>query len=329
MKRGLLLTNLGTPNSTALADIRCYLREFLTDPRVIDLPAFVRYILVYALIVPFRAKKSAHAYKSIWTSQGSPLLIHSKHLVAQLKKTLGEEFKIALGMRYGTPSIENALADLKDCETLTILPLYPQYSSAASGSSIEETMRIISMQDVIPSLHIIRDFYQHPAYIAAQAKRIGTHLGVHDHLIFSYHGIPERQIQKSGCKTVCADICDLISEKNQGCYKAQCHHTSRLLAKELKLSPEQYSTTFQSRLGKTPWIRPYTDDALAELAKRGIKNLSVVCPSFVADCLETLEEIGMRAKEQWFSLGGEQFTMIPCLNEDEEWLKAIEAIVKG
>ncbi len=328
MKRGLLLINLGTPNSTDVADVRRYLREFLIDKRVIDLPALIRYLLVYALIVPFRSKKSAHAYQAIWTEQGSPLLFHSQNLVSHLQKAIGAEYKIALGMRYGKPSITSALNDLKSCESITILPLYPQYSSAATGSSIDEVMRIIATQEVIPSLHIIRDFYHHPAYITAQAQIIKTHLQEHDHLLFSYHGIPERQIRKAGCENVCPAVCPPISENNQGCYKAQCHQTTLLLATELKLNPNQYSTAFQSRLGKTPWIKPYTDEVLTELAAKGIKNLLISCPSFVADCLETLEEIGVRAKEQWEKLGGEQLTMIPCLNADPLWIKALETIVK-
>ncbi|MCL9683298.1 ferrochelatase [Legionella maioricensis] len=329
MKRGLLLINLGTPNSTGLADVSCYLREFLTDKRVIDIPPLIRYLLVYALIVPLRAKKSAHAYKTIWTEQGSPLLFHSQNLANHLQKTIGAEYKIALGMRYGKPSITSAIHDLKDCESITVLPLYPQYSSAATGSSIEEVMRIITTQEVIPSLNIIRDFYHHPAYITSQAQIIKRHLHEHDHLLFSYHGIPERQIRKAGCKKVCTEKCPPISKNNQGCYKAQCHQTTQLLAKELRLSPNQYSTAFQSRLGKTPWIKPYTEEVLTELAAKGIKRLAISCPSFVADCLETLEEIGMRAREQWEKLGGEQFTMIPSLNDAPEWIKAIATIVKG
>jgi ferrochelatase len=328
MTHGLLLTNLGTPNSADVTDVCRFLCKFLTDKRVIDIPVLIRYLLVYGLIVPLRAKKSAHAYQLIWSEQGSPLLFHSENLVYQLQKAVGTQCKIALGMRYGQPSINNAINKLKDCESITILPLYPQYSSAATGSSVEEVMRVIATQEVIPSLMIIRDFYLHPAYITAQAQIIKAHLNDHEHLLFSYHGIPERQIRKSGCKNACPEICPPISENNQTCYKAQCHQTSVLLAKELKLSPNQYSTAFQSRLGKTPWIKPYTDEVLDKLAAKGIKKLTISCPSFVADCLETLEEIGIRAREQWLKLGGEQFTMIPCLNSDDRWINAILEIVK-
>jgi ferrochelatase len=323
MKHGILLTNIGSPNTPSVNDVNRYLREFLTDKRVINLPTLLRYLLTYGLIVPFRTKKSALAYQLIWTKQGSPLLVHHNQLVTNLQKEAGEEYKIALGMRYGKPSIAQAINNLKECASITVLPLYPQYSSAATGSTIEEIMRVFANQEVIPSLTIIRDFYQHPAYITAQAQIINTHFNEQDHLLFSYHGIPEHQIQKSGCKTICSDICPPISENNQGCYKAQCHQTSLLLATELKLKPNQYSTAFQSRLGKTPWIKPYLDEILIELVVKGINNLTVVCPSFIADCLETLEEIGIRAKEQWIKLGGIQFTMIPCLNSDACWVKAV------
>lgn len=329
MKNGLLLINLGTPNSTHLRDVKRYLREFLTDKRVIDIPCLIRYMLVYGVIVPFRAKNTAHAYKAIWTKQGSPLRCHSENLVTNLRHILGAQFKISLGMRYGTPSIEQAIHDLKECETITVLPLYPQYSSAATGSSIEEVMRVLSNMEIIPSVHIIRDFYQHPAYISSQAQLIKQHTHDKDHLLFSYHGIPERQIHKSTCKKICAGFCAPISPNNQGCYRAQCYQTSNLIAQELKLPPNQYSTSFQSRLGKTPWIKPYTDEILRNLIEQGVHHLAVVCPSFVADCLETLEEIGMRAKEQWLSLGGKEFTVVPCLNTNEHWIHGIANIVQN
>ncbi|RUR20070.1 ferrochelatase [Legionella sp. km535] len=328
MKQGLLLINLGTPDSTDVSAVKTYLSEFLTDKRVIDLPVLLRYVLVYLIILPFRAKKSAHAYQSIWTEQGSPLLIHNQQIANQLQLKLGADFKVVLGMRYGSPSILNALNQLKECESITILPLYPQYSSAATGSSIEEVMRLLAKQEVIPSITIIRDFFQHPSYINAQTKVISHHMDEDDFLLFSYHGIPERQVQKSGCKTVCQEACPTVSSINQGCYKAQCHETSRLLASALNLTENQYTTSFQSRLGKTPWIKPYTDELLSELIAKGIKNLAVVCPSFVTDCLETLEEMGIRTREQWLKLGGKKFTLIPCMNDDPDWISAIIELIK-
>ena len=323
MKKGLLLINLGTPDSTSRRDIKRYLREFLIDKRVIDVPAVVRYFLVYGLIVPFRSKNTAHAYQSIWTSRGSPLMVYTQDLVMSTQQRLGGQYHVALGMRYGAPSIEQALDELKTCDEITIVPLYPQYSSAATGSSIEEVMRVLSHRNVIPSLRVVRDFYNHPDYILSQSEVIRSHLSNNYHLLFSYHGIPERHIIKAGCDTVCANDCHLVKLKNPACYRAQCFETSRLLAKELKLDAHQYTTAFQSRLGKTPWIKPYTDKVLSELIERGTQHLAVVCPSFTVDCLETLEEIGMRLKERWIDLGGREFALIPCLNTHKSWVETI------
>lgn len=329
IEKGVLLINLGTPRSAELSDVRRYLCEFLTDKRVIDLPAPLRYLIVFGLIAPFRSKKSAHAYRTIWTEEGSPLLVYSAALAQQVQQHLGPKTQVALGMRYGTPSINEALEQLKHCKSITVLPLYPHYSSAATGSSIEETMRLLIPREVFPSLHIIRDFYQHPAYLLAQSERIRAHLQPDDYLLFSYHGIPERQIIKGGCHTVCNPICPIGTDKNPSCYKAQCHHTSFLLAESLGLGSEQYSTSFQSRLGKTPWIKPYTDEILISLIKQGVKNIAIACPSFVADCLETIEEIGMRERAQWLALGGERFTLIPSLNNDALWIKAVVELVQS
>ncbi|KTC83936.1 ferrochelatase [Legionella cincinnatiensis] len=326
MKRGLLLINLGTPKSTDISSVRNYLCEFLTDKRVIDIPALLRYVLVYGFILPFRSKRSALAYQSIWTEQGSPLLFHSQNLRLQVQNSVGSDSKIALGMRYGEPSLMDALNQLKDCESITILPLYPQYSSAASGSAITEVFRIISSWDLIPSITIIRDFFQHPAYLKAQAQIIKAHFDEQTHILFSYHGIPERQITKNSCKSICIKPCSTSKKQIKECYRAHCYHSSQLLANELALSTKNYSTAFQSRLGKTPWIKPYTDETLAKLSTQGIKKLIVVCPSFVADCLETLEEIGIRAKQQWLALGGEELIIVPSLNTDPLWVKAIVEI---
>lgn len=339
MKRGLLLVNLGTPSSTDNSSVRSYLREFLTDKRVIDLPALLRYILVYVFILPIRLKRSIRAYQSIWTKQGSPLLYHSLNLISQVQKKIGTEYKVVLGMRYGEPSIMAALNQLRYCESITILPLYPQYSAAANGSAIAESLRIISSWELIPSITIIRDFFQHPTYIKAMTQMIKAHLREKTYVLFSYHGIPERQITKSSCQSICSGACPTLNLKDvestefsrlkddiQGCYRAQCYETSRLLAKELELAHSEYSTAFQSRIGKTPWIGPYTDEILMKLAAKGIKKLAIVCPSFVADCLETLEEIGIRGKQQWKALGGEELSVIPCLNADPTWANAIVEI---
>ncbi len=323
MKYGLLLINLGTPDSPDSKAVRHYLREFLADRRVIDLPAPLRYLLLYGVILPFRPRKSAHAYQAIWTEEGSPLLVHSQDLLKKLQARLSTHCKVALGMRYGNPSIDKALAELQACEHICVLPLYPQYSSAATGSSIAHVMQLLAQQSILPSLSIVRDFHQHPGFIQAQAELIAPHLATHDYILFSYHGVPEKHLLKNHCKDVCISSCSPASLDNQSCYRAQCLRTSASLAKHLGLTDTQYSTSFQSRLGRTPWIQPYTDKILQELVAQGVKNLAVACPSFVADCLETLEEIGMRARKQWLDLGGVQLTLVPCINDSERWVDAI------
>jgi ferrochelatase len=327
MKNGLLLINLGTPETPQVSSVRRYLKEFLADQRVIDLPAPLRYILLYCFILPFRPKVSAHAYQAIWTKEGSPLLVNSEQLVYELQKKLGDSYDVALGMRYGQPSLSSALAKLSHCDHLTILPLYPQYSSAATGSSIEKILQLIATRPTHPSLHIIRDFYQHPGFINAQAAIIQPYIADHDYVLFSYHGIPQRHIVKAGCQNACVENCP-TPIAHATCYRAQCYETTRALVEQLHLQEGHYSTAFQSRLGKTPWIEPYTDIVLSELAKKGIKRLAVSCPSFTVDCLETLEEIGIRAKEQWQALGGEKLTLIPCVNASELWLDGIIKICK-
>jgi ferrochelatase len=330
MKNALLLINLGTPNSTDTQAIRQYLREFLSDPRVIDLPAPLRYALLYAVILPFRPKRLTHAYRSIWTEQGSPLLVHSLALEKKLQARL-PDCQVVLGMRYGLPSLEDAFKKIGQVENLCILPLYPQYSSAATGSSIEKCLRLLSHSVTFPSLRIIRDFHQHPSFIKAQAELIRPQLQEHDFLLLSYHGIPQKHLSRAGCQRLCQNACPnanheettKIETKQPDCYKAQCYATTAALAKTLDLAPGYYTSSFQSRLGKTPWIKPFTDEVLQELRQKGIKRLLVACPSFVADCLETEEEIGIRAKEQWLQLGGETLTLVPSLNASDHWVEAI------
>lgn len=327
-QKGILLIQLGTPETPSVSSVRHYLRLFLSDKRVIDLPAPVRYLLLYLVILPFRSKRSAHAYQAIWTKAGSPLRVYSEALAEKLQHTLKSTHQVALGMRYGTPTLKSALDSLKNCEDITVLPLYPQYASSTNGSSIEAVFRYFEQQAVMPNLHIIRDFYAHPSFIAAYAKQLKIHLeSPFDHCLLSYHGLPEQHIKKVGCKTICEAACPKPDNNNAACYRAQCFETSRLLAKALGLKKTQYTTAFQSRLGKTPWIKPYTDDTLEQLAQKGVKRLVVACPAFVTDCLETLEEIGLRASETWRSLGGEQLTLVPCLNAEDHWVQALTDII--
>lgn len=327
MKNALLLINLGTPSSPETADVRSYLAEFLSDKRVIDLPAVIRYILLYTVILPFRPKQSAKAYQSIWTEHGSPLLCNSQALADKLHLALGHEWQVAVAMRYGQPGIERALDSLAHCDQLYILPLYPQYASASSGSSIEKVFSVLKEQKHQPTIHIISEFYKHPAFIQSLVVIIKPYLSKVEHILFSYHGVPQRQIAKSGCPLCCESACPVIHEANKSCYKAQCYETTRQVVANLGLDETQYSHAFQSRLGKTAWIKPYTDERLIELAKRGIKKIAIACPSFVCDCLETLEEIAIQAQEQWLSLGGESLSLIPCLNDNDTWVDAVIDIV--
>ena len=301
MTTGFLLINLGTPNSPSVKDVRAYLKEFLSDPYVIDINPIARYILLNVIILPTRPKKSAHAYQKIWTAEGSPLLINSHALAESAQTLLGNDYKVALGMRYGNPSIESAIEQLKGCDRLKVLPLFPQYSLATTETAIQRALKFAKKYWASEKINIIREFYQHLHFIKAQAQLIETALKDQsvEKIIFSYHGLPERQIK------------NLAPED---CYKAQCYATTELLVEKLNLTIP-HITSFQSRLGRTPWIKPYTDEVLIELAQQGIKNIAIVCPSFICDCLETLEEISIRAREQWAALGGGTFIVVPCVNQ--------------
>lgn len=328
-KKGILLINLGTPDKPDKKSVRRYLREFLNDPRVIDLPFVARWLLLHLIILPFRPKQSAAAYQKIWTDLGSPLLVHGNELKNALALKLGENYEVDLGMRYGNPSIEAAFHKLKNCYEIIILPLFPQYSSAATGSAIEESIKLIAKKWNIPQITIINSFYNHPEFISTYAEIIKENTE-NNFILFSYHGLPERHINKSQCNAKCDRInsCPKIDENNIFCYRAQCYTTSDLLAKSLNLKKNQYKTSFQSRLGRTPWIKPYTDLILSELIHQGVRNLSVVCPSFIADCLETIEEMGIRAREDWQALGGDNFKLIPCLNSHPSWVTAVTKLIK-
>lgn len=330
-KKGVLLINLGTPNNADPLSVYRYLKEFLNDPRVIDLPGLIRWVLINLIIIPFRYKKSAEAYKTIWTPAGSPLLINSVRLKEALSAELGNSYQVELGMRYGNPTIQSALHNMQHCDQIIVLPLFPQYSSAATGSTLEKVMGMVAKQWNIPELYIKKDFYDHPGFISSYAELIKekTNKQNIEVMIFSYHGLPERHIHKSQCKAACTqtEVCPDLQIDNAYCYRAQCFKTSELLAHSLNINPEQYIVAFQSRLGKTPWIKPYIDLELPELRKKGIKNIAVACPSFVADCLETLEEINIRLRAQWLELGGNTFVFIPCINDRPSWVKALCTMV--
>lgn len=330
MKKGVLLLNLGTPDNIKVSAVRRYLREFLTDPRVIDLPFFVRYLLVFCAILPFRPFKTVKAYRKIW-QEDSPLRIITEKTKNLLSKKLGESYQVAYAMRYGVPSIASIIQQFGTCDELIILPLFPQYSSAASGSAIEKTLKEIAKLWNIPRVKIINQFYNDAGFINASAALMKPYLNDKEaFLLFSYHGLPERQIKKSGCTLLCdgSTACSKIAHHNTWCYRAQCYETTRLIADRLGLDSAFFMTAFQSRLGKTPWIKPYTDHVLRDLRQKGVTNLIIASPSFVADCLETLEELSIQLKQEWLSLGGKSFIVIPCLNTHILWIDALSAIIK-
>lgn len=330
-KKGVLFVNLGTPDDCNPRSVWRYLTQFLNDPRVIDLPGWIRWPLVNVLIIPLRYRQSSRAYQSIWTQAGSPLLVNTMALTEAVAQALPTGYQVEYGMRYGKPSIQCALEKLKPCDTVEVIPLFPQYSSSATGSAIAEVLSVLSQGWNIPNIKIQKDFYVAPGFIQAYVKVIQKALvDQHiDYLIFSFHGLPERHVVKSGCAAHCdkQQHCPAIDESNASCYRAQSYATARELAEKLEIPDSHYRVSFQSRLGRTPWIKPYTDLLLPELIELGAKNIAIVCPSFVADCLETLEEINIRARAAWTALGGQAFVCIPCLNSEPFWVKAIVEMI--
>lgn len=332
---GALLINLGTPDASGTSAVRTYLREFLSDPRVIDINPIGRKLLLEAVILPFRPAKSAAAYRLIWTAEGSPLLVESQALTTRVREALG--IPVELGMRYGNPSIASALSRLVAArvDRIAVAPLFPQYSSAANGSALEEVFRRAGKLDVVPNLAIVPPFFDDAGFIEAFAQQGEPVLAREkpDHILFSFHGLPERHVKRTDptgkhCLQS-AGCCDKLVDANRDCYRAQCFATARSLAARLSLAVGGYTVSFQSRLGRTPWIKPYTDLVLPELAAQGRKRLAVFCPAFVADCLETLEEIGIRARDQWLSLGGESLTLVPSLNSSAPWVETVASMVRG
>src|SRR5712692_2871522 len=321
-RKGLLLINLGTPDAPTTGAVRRYLREFLSDPRVIDLHPFGRWLLLNLFILPTRPRRSAAAYRKIWGQSGSPLLSHSLELARQVAGRLNGDFQVELGMRYGNPSLQSALDRLRasGVRELTVVPLYPQYAASSTASSLGQVYSVLgSRWDVLP-VKVASPFFDQPRFLSAfaQVARPVLDGARAEHVLFSFHGLPERQIHKSDPSgqhcLASATCCDRLEQVNQNCYRAQCYFTAGSLADRLGLARESYTVCFQSRLGRTPWIKPYTDLLVPKLAARGIKRLAVMCPAFVADCLETLEEIGMRARESFQAAGGEELTLVPSLN---------------
>jgi protoporphyrin/coproporphyrin ferrochelatase len=333
---GVIVLQLGTPDSTSVPDVRKYLREFLSDPRVLNMPSAMRSLLLNAVILPFRPRRSAEQYRKIWTEAGSPLMLHTVALAEELEDELGEPYVVKVAMRYQNPSIASALDELTEagCERIVIAPMFPQYSSAAWGSAVARVLELISTKWNLPATSTIPPFYDHSGFASAVAAVARPLLDAFqpDHILFSYHGLPESQIRKSDpSEDWClqrGDCCDSVGAKNRFCYRAQCHATTKSLAAELVLSETAFSTSFQSRLAGQKWIEPYTDGILEGLYRDGVRRLAVLTPSFVADCLETLEEIGIRLRDQWLHTGGQDLLLVPCVNSEPIWAMALAEMVR-
>jgi len=332
-KIGVLIINLGTPDSPSVANVRKYLREFLMDKRVIDIPFWRRFLLINFIIAPFRAPQSAKGYRELWMPQGSPLKVYGQGLEVLLQIALGNDFEVKLAMRYQSPSIKSVLSQFKDkgFKQLIMVPLYPQYASSSSGSTMEEVMNVLKGWEVIPQIKMVSQFFDHLLFIKSFVEIGKKYMaqGPYDHYLFSYHGLPEHQISKSSCDHYCrlGDCCSVYSSKNQYCYRAQCFETTRLLVKALGIKKEDYTVCFQSRLGKAPWIKPYTDEVIKQLPGRGIKKVLVFSPAFVSDCLETTIEIGVEYKKLFLEHGGEHWQLVESLNVHPTWVECLKQLV--
>jgi len=336
-KKGILLVNLGTPDSPETGDVRKYLNEFLMDPRVIDINPVSRALLVKGIIAPFRAPKSGKLYKHIWSKEtGSPLLHYSKLQQQALKDRLGDEYQVELAMRYQSPSIESALDRLKAglVESIQVIALFPQYASASTGSVYDKVMEIVRHWQTIPSLSFVNSFHDNALMIETFANNSRKYNPeTYDHILFSFHGLPQRQIVKCDhTGNYClksADCCDSLNDVNKYCYSAQSYDTARLIAEKLNLPKEKYTGCFQSRLGSDPWVQPYTSQVIAQLAKEGKKRLLVFCPAFVSDCLETVYEVTEEYGAEFKALGGEHVQLVESLNDAPTWIDALEEMVVG
>ncbi len=332
---GVLLVNIGTPNSTSVGDVRKYLAQFLSDPEVIDIPAIARWFLLHGIILRTRPRASAEKYAQIWTDEGSPLLVHSRALCTKLQEAMGPDTVVAIGMRYGQPSIESGLEKLQaaGCSKIIIVPLYPQLAASSTGSCQIECNRLLKQKFSTLQASFIPAFYHRPDFLDAvtEAARETLEALEPDHVLFSYHSLPERHIRKadpSGTHCLASpDCCASIHEKNANCYRAQCFETSRQLASRMNLQPSQWSIGFQSRLGRTPWIQPTTTDVINQSPLPG-QRLLVLIPSFVADCLETLEEVNIGHRQEFLARGGEAFDTAPCINSHPAWVQVLDRMIR-
>jgi protoporphyrin/coproporphyrin ferrochelatase len=330
-KTGVLLINLGTPDSPSVGDVRSYLSQFLNDPRVIDIPWLWRKLLVNLIIVPFRAPKSAKVYKKLWTANGSPLLYYSQIAADLLQLELGSSYEVHLAMRYKNPSIEDVLEKmrLKNYSKIIVITFFPQYASASTGSAMEEVMRVINQWWVVPELNFVSQYYDQPDYLDAFVERGKKYnLASYDHILFSYHGLPERQVDKVHLRGTCADNkCEKeINDQNKFCYKATAYATTRLLAAKLGIPSDRYTVCFQSRLDKK-WLTPFSDEVVEQCAKKGMKKILVFSPAFTADCLETIIEIGEEYQEIFQHHGGEKVQLVESLNAHPQWIQCLKSLV--
>lgn len=333
LKTGVLLINVGTPDSPAVYDVRRYLTQFLNDKYVIDLPWFKRTLLVNGIIVPFRARNSAKLYRELWTEEGSPLIIHGQQCANDLNEELGADFIVRLAMRYQNPSIESALMELKGkIGRLMVVPLYPQYAESSTRTSIERTQKMMKRVGMDVPTTFVKHFHEHPKFLTAFANRIEeAEKERFDHVLFSFHGLPERQLVKlhaskhpcDGCACEQREVPDI-----DNCYKAQCYATVRALVQRCGLKDGDYSVGFQSRLDQK-WLKPFSDELLPKLAKQGVRRLLVVSPAFVADCLETSIEIGVEYKEIFEKAGGDELRLVESLNAEPLWVEALSDLVRA
>lgn len=332
-KKGIVLMNLGSPDSTSVKDVRKYLNEFLMDGRVIDIPYLARALLVKGIIVPFRAPKSAEAYRTIWTEKGSPLVEFTRQLQNKVQQQI--DYPVTIAMRYGSPSPKDAYEELlrkaDGLEEVILFPLYPHYAMSSYETAVEHMKEVHEKERYSFKLTVIKPFYKDADYINAMCENIKPYLEEdYDHLLFSYHGVPARHLKKSditGCHCMQVEnCCEKESPAHAYCYRHQCFTTTRLIIEQLQIPANKHSISFQSRLGKG-WLEPFTDIRLEQMPKEGVKNLLIICPAFVSDCLETLEEIAIRGKEIFVEAGGENYSMIPCLNIQPLWVKAIVNLI--
>lgn len=337
-KKGVLLINLGTPNSPSTKDVRKYLREFLMDKYVIDLPYLIRWGLVNLIIAPFRGPKSAELYQQIWSEKGSPLMYFGERVKVLLQDKMNNNATVYLGMRYQNPSIKSVLKKIKSdgITDLKVIPLYPQYASSSTKTCIEKVKLELKKIKYSPELDFVENFIQNEKFIETVADLGNAYWknNSFNKIVFSYHGIPERHILKDSVSGQCQlneDCCKQYQSENRLCYRAQCFETSRLIASKMNLSEDDYIVSFQSRLetrAKDPWLKPYTDVVVADLAKQGVENILAFSPSFIADCLETTFEVGIEFKEIFENNGGKKWQLVESLNEEPKWIEALEELAK-